>query len=356
MKTIIKSKRTFGVEVEFISKISQTEVADVLNRKFRSINIKGESYNHTTQEYWKVITDASVCARGEYNYGLEIVSPVLKGRKGLNQLEKIMDALDSMEETDVNVSCGIHVHVGVEDSSVKGIANIVKLYAKQSQFIDSILSPSRRAEASNGRRWAQNAYVRHGLEFGNNNKLFNMIDNVIDSAEIDYDNNLSKINSLSQFMGGRYNAVNLESYRKYGTAEFRQHGGSINADKVCNWVIFCTHLCDRAIKSNKILKSATTFNKTFNFSNQLLKFASKRAVGFGFSQFEIIEDDIQVVDSKCLNSNLILNKMSNGSFMLLNNGNILDNTMGRLRELASDLEIDFSGMNTRRLGQTLLSA
>ena len=57
------------------------------------------------------------------------------------------------------------------------------------------------------------------------------------------DNNLSKINSLSQFMGGRYNAVNLESYRKYGTAEFRQHGGSINADKVCNWVIFCTHLC-----------------------------------------------------------------------------------------------------------------
>ena len=51
-----------------------------------------EGYNHTTRPYWKIVTDASVS-----HEGLEIVSPVLKGQDGLNQLEKVLKALNQVE-------------------------------------------------------------------------------------------------------------------------------------------------------------------------------------------------------------------------------------------------------------------
>jgi hypothetical protein len=351
MKTIIKSNRTFGVEIEFNSSVSQTTVANILNNKFRSIEFKGEGYNHATVPYWKIITDSSVSDR--LGYGLEIVSPILKGKKGLKEVQRILDVMDNNENFEVDITCGIHVHVDVNNQSAQEIANCVKLYAKQSEYIDAILQPSRRAGGSKGERWARNAYNRMNIEAGNNERLFNEIDSCLENRG---NTTLSQINELCSYMGGRYNAVNLNAYRKYGTVEYRQHGGSLSAEKVCNWIVFVTNLTDRACKARKIFKTETSFVKTFGCSKQLKKFASNRAVHFGFNQFEIVEDEIVRVSGKDLAEGVELVKLSNGSFQLFANGNLLDNTMSHLKQFAIALGIDFEGMNTRRLGQALLSA
>ena len=355
MKTIIKSNRTFGVEIEFNSSVNQTTVANQLSNKFRSIEFRGESYNHNTQPYWKIITDSSVNQR--LGYGLEIVSPILKGKKGLKQVQKILDVMDASDQYEVDVTCGIHVHVDVNDADARQIANCVKLYAKQSEYIDAILAPSRRAQSSNGRRWARNAYDRMGIAQGDNNRLWDMIDSELSISEERNNSIATTVSQLCTAMGGRYNAVNLNAYRKYGTVEYRQHGGSLNSEKVCNWIVFVTNLTDRACKARKVFKSATTFEKTFGCSKQLKKFASKRAVGFGFSQFEIVEAEVEIAESKFLSDGLELRKMTNGSFQLVNEEwEVLDNTMAHLRRFAEELGIDFTGMNTRRLGQVLLAA
>jgi hypothetical protein len=36
----------------------------------------------------------------------------------------------------------------------------------------------------------------------------------------------------------RYRALNFNAYAKYGTVEVRQHQGTLNADKIINWVKF----------------------------------------------------------------------------------------------------------------------
>jgi len=351
MKTIIKSNRTFGVELEFNSRENQVTIANRINNKFRSLECRGESYNHATQPYWKVITDSSVSSR--LGYGLEIVSPILKGKKGMNELIKVADFLNDMDDVEVDVSCGVHVHIDINDATPRQVGNIVKLYAKQSEFIDCVVAPSRRWDGNKGLRWSQNMYRGCGFDLGDNERLWNTIDNRLDQTE--GETNVSQINRLADTLGGRYRAVNLTSYRKYGTVEFRQHAGTLDSSKLNNWVVFCGNLVDRAVKANKIYKSATTFEKTFSSSKTLKKFMSKRAVGFGFEQFRV-EEDIVRVAGKQLSNELELVKLSNGSFKIFENGVSVDNVKSHLREWASRFNIACEGLTTRSLGQLVLAA
>jgi hypothetical protein len=54
---------------------------------------------------------------------------------------------------------------------------------------------------------------------------------------------------LVSAQGGRYFKVNLQSYHTYGTVEFRQHSGTLNAAKAVNWV----RLLDSFITATKSL-------------------------------------------------------------------------------------------------------
>jgi hypothetical protein len=38
----------------------------------------------------------------------------------------------------------------------------------------------------------------------------------------------------------RYQKLNLESLERHGTIEFRQHSGTVDAEKAVNWVRLCT--------------------------------------------------------------------------------------------------------------------
>lgn len=49
-------------------------------------------------------------------------------------------------------------------------------------------------------------------------------------------------------MPGRYFKINLQAYLRHGTIEFRQHSGSANATKVCNWVRFLQAFIDESCR------------------------------------------------------------------------------------------------------------
>ena len=82
-------------------------------RKF-GIEVMVESYNHTTRPHWKLVTDGSLNGNDTF----ELVSPILVGEAGLQELEKGCWVLD-LCDVKVNGSCGLHVHIDAAGFSME---------------------------------------------------------------------------------------------------------------------------------------------------------------------------------------------------------------------------------------------
>ena len=219
--------RTFGIEVEFTQPTDRHLVARALREA--GINAIDEGYNHTTKNYWKVITDASC--------GNELVSPVLKGHEGLEEVKKVCAVLNSLGGK-VDKRCGVHVHHYVGDLEIKNFKNLYIAYAKYENLIDSLMPVSRRAS--------------------NNQYCNSMIRGT-------YENTLEKISAcktlgdIENEFYSRYYKINIQSYVKYGTVEFRQHSGTTDASKIVNWIMFTQLMVERS-KSSIVTKIERDYN------------------------------------------------------------------------------------------------
>ncbi len=60
--------------------------------------------------------------------------------------------------------------------------------------------------------------------------------------------NADNMISLANAQDSRYYKVNLRSYQRHGTIEFRQHSGTVNFVKICNWVRFLSAFIDESIR------------------------------------------------------------------------------------------------------------
>lgn len=214
IRTSFNTHRTFGVEIEFTT-ASREDVARLMNEK--GVRAYVEGYNHSTKNYWKLITDSSC--------GFELVSPPLKGREGLEQLQKACEALKEAGAK-VDKRCGLHVHHDINDLHAKQIANIFAIYTKLEKTIDTLVSNSRRGN--------RNPYCC---------SLFQ------GTTQQDVLDKLKAVNSLehiSRIWNTRYVKVNFQSYVKYGTIEFRQHNGTIEFEKIYNWILLTQRIVERA--------------------------------------------------------------------------------------------------------------
>ena len=128
------TSRKFGVEIEIVG-ISQQRAAKVL--RLVGINVNRESYNHTTRNAWKIVSDASV------RNGFEVVSPPLSGEAGIEEVSRVVTALDDAGAS-INRTCGLHVHFDAAGLDAAAIKNIILRYAKYEREIDGFMPPSRR--------------------------------------------------------------------------------------------------------------------------------------------------------------------------------------------------------------------
>ena len=112
---VINMDRKFGVELELVE-ITREQAVRALTGV--GIAVREEGYNHETRRHWKIVSDSSV--RG----GFEVVSPVLQGEAGLDEVRKATTALDDMGAT-ANRSCGYHVHLDAEGLTASDIRAIV---------------------------------------------------------------------------------------------------------------------------------------------------------------------------------------------------------------------------------------
>ena len=221
--------QTFGVELECYPPrgLTMDAVARLLTEA--GVVTHAEGYNHFTRATWKIVTDGSLSSRG-----MEIVSPVLTGAEGIRQMRVVCDTLTKIGCT-VNRSCGMHVHVGARGRTLAFFQRLLKAYAHFEFPIDGTLPLSRRAQ--------NNSFCRSMRGF---------------DAQIDNARSIDDLVRTFNRIGGRYYKLNLQSFVRHGTVEFRQHSGTTDADKAEAWVMFCLAMCEKANHAETVTVEAGT--------------------------------------------------------------------------------------------------
>jgi hypothetical protein len=225
------STRTFGVEIEAVG-ATRGAVATALRRA--GIDCYDAGYSHTAVASWKVVSDVSVAG----SLPFELVSPILRGDAGLEQIATVCRVLNELGCT-VNSSCGLHVHVDGRDFSqnLNKIKNLARMWMKYETCFDQLVPASRRDN-----HYCNSNLRRHG----------SVADAFQAIGAVTTLHSLLMVTNRAADDNGRYHKLNLCALLRHGTVEFRQHGGTTEAEKIINWVRLVVDFADEAANATRI--------------------------------------------------------------------------------------------------------
>lgn len=223
-KVKIDEFRTFGVEFEFAAPCDMDEMAEALYSA--GVTCYSEDYNHDTVSYWKIVEDGSVYDDWESGneYPMELVSPPLRGRAGLAEVERVLGILNTLGCA-VNYSCGLHVHHDASDLDLAAMKVLTKSYIKLEDVLDTLVSEERRGS---------NHTYCGGMRWGSVSEMFRRVDAAYD------------VRSLYAIWGTRFMKLNLDALRMHGTVEFRQHEGTLDVADTLAWISMTQGMVTRA--------------------------------------------------------------------------------------------------------------
>ena len=280
---VFNENRTFGVEIEMITANDGGQVVADLNRSLRYAGLAETAYDqtawnqysHSVPTGWKVMSDSSV------SRGWEIVSPILKGTDGLNQLKAVCKALESSEYK-VDKSCGLHIHHGITDLNGDAVGKAFGLYHSYQPVLDYLVSPSRRGHRVFTSPMPTRSFANpKEFEKMTKRQATNKIRNGMGCSH-----RQGAYGPSGCRCGARYHTMNPLSILTQDTIEFRQHHGTIEYAKISNWILLTQSIIEAAremkvfpkpvasLKANKKtqgnfyrLKSATRYNPKSNLNN-----------------------------------------------------------------------------------------
>ena len=237
----------FGVEIEFYNVHYKLAIKELRAAGLDVADFAG--YTHEDSETaWKVTTDSSVTSYNTGLYaGLELVSPILKGDKGLDDLRTALTVLSNIGAR-VDSTCGLHVHHNASSFDHQQLINIVNLYYTHQAGINTILPKSRRTSAR--ARYCKPIPTR-SLAAINYQKQYT-------HCETENQKLMKAVNSFKT----RYLVINLHAFAVHKTVEFRQHSGTLDADKAEAWILLTyqmmryasTHTVDEPKNNRKSLQ------------------------------------------------------------------------------------------------------
>ena len=224
----------FGIEIEAYG-IGR----DLLASKLREAGIESNTGSRTTSSnVWKVTTDGSISGRNSF----ELVSPILEGQDGIEQLKKVCEVLKRNNAL-INKSCGLHIHFDARQFELEHWKGLYKNYARLEDTIDSFIVPSRRE---------------------NNNTYCNSVEVWNWESRV---TNARNLNEIGGVFSSKYYKVNVQPFWRQGSVEFRHHSGSIEFEKISNWIFFLARLIE--LSKTKAF-STGTFDTLREFCNQEL--------------------------------------------------------------------------------------
>lgn len=204
---------TFGVEIEC------TLPAAVIAQKQITIGV----YRHGVQvpglpAGWVAMRDGSIQADRDHR-GVEIVSPVLKGKEGLEQAQAVLRTLKAWGAR-VNKSTGLHIHVG---------AGFRENLRKLLQLVHLVAQYERALFATTGTRSRE-----HGVYAKPVSETYKAIAGATEWRQVER-------------AATKYQALNLVPlFGSKKTIEFRLFQGTMNATKLGAYIQLVLGLCEKA--------------------------------------------------------------------------------------------------------------
>lgn len=209
----------FGVEIEAYG-IARDELLTSLNAAGVDVEFRG--YTHARTTVWKVVSDSSI--NGENPF--ELVSPVLEGEGALPKLKTALLITRGLGAR-VNRTCGLHVHFDARQMTAKQLKNLVVNYGRLQELIDKWMPASRRGDANRYCKSIDSRTIREAERIS------------------DADTLEDALRKIERAQGrDRYFKLNLQSYWRHKSVEFRQHGGTTDPNKIKSWVEFCARLVE----------------------------------------------------------------------------------------------------------------
>lgn len=188
---------SFGVELE-TERLGCRQASTIVDQLGYPCAFDG--YTHGNTHRWKVVTDGSL------NGGAEVVSRVLRGTDGLAEMRRVQMALKA-GGAKISVRCGMHIHIGVEHLSPRERAVVIRMYAAFQGVFDLFVKERRRSG-----QYSQHRSMRNALSYAQS-----------------WENESNTTDT-------RYKSLNLCSYEKYGTFEFRTYQGCLNPQQATAWI------------------------------------------------------------------------------------------------------------------------
>jgi len=257
--------RSFGIELELscAQSVSHQTVANAIHSKSRvrgGVVIEMEYARvHQNIQAWKLVHDGSiVCSvNNPHCTKFELVSPILKGKAGLNEAANVIHALNQIDSISVNKSMGFHVHIGVKNCSISSLIKLCQNFVKYEDAIDTFMASSRRTGSRES-----NQYIK-----SNKNAVIGS-----NATNLKRHNALASCTTIEKLGNminptGRYYKLNIQNLvtKRQPTVEFRQHSATSNATKVNAWIQFCMLLTANSFKfpAPKSLKQSRTPDDQF---------------------------------------------------------------------------------------------
>ena len=231
------NERTFGVEIECL-------FPNGVNVR-RQLELAGFVFGG--QNGWRLMGDISVVSHlSSHSGNHEIVSPILKGQEGLDEVKRMYNKLEELDVR-VNKTCGMHVHHDINDwkrqarrtfergslrIAVKKVRYLISLVARYEHVIYSVLPKSRLSG-----NYSMTINQSYKPEFWTNGHSFctpahgkrnNRIRSFLRNAR----------GAMRRFQFNRFCGLNFHAFYRQGTVEFRYGAGTVNATKAVNWIVF----------------------------------------------------------------------------------------------------------------------
>ena len=209
---------TFGIEIECLVPVDIYESTGMEARYGRPPQAPQMPVG------WKAKTDCSIRNEDGY-YPVEFVSPILKGREGLEQVKTVVAKLNEWNAK-VNKSCGMHIHAGVDTSNELGLINVIRLAAQHEKAL----------------------YASTGTKSRENNRMCKPVAAKYKSLK----NNVGQASMMEACRRDRYHSVNLMNiYGRTGTVEFRLFAPTLSFVKIAGHLASVLGIVEKAYTSKR---------------------------------------------------------------------------------------------------------
>lgn len=211
------------------------ESCSQFSARYVGLELEMFHHQHDTDRSLQLSTDwrLSNCGMSEdgsirSNSGIELKTPPAQGDDialWITAVSKIALSYGMR----VDASCGVHVHVDVKQLTAADFRRLFLLVRYWEPVIYAILPPNRWMGGYGGPMQLAEKGIRRVTTMPHLEALWKR-----------------------QNGSSRYRGLNFESYKKYGTVEFRYHSGTLNAEKLLAWAYLCQRIVDTSTEVNLV--------------------------------------------------------------------------------------------------------